>query len=215
MTPSDQNTYRELMRDVRRRTDVMNILLADPSRAVYNWTWVEFLSLQLRMILETIALGCLVANQSDWPRSPSDLQKAWNAGIILSELENIQPECFPVPLIEIPPGSEARSIDTAGRYRGELLPRPPGDWLTRVEFTELYGRLGTILHARNPLGQSPEYQYYQDNIPVWYNKIIKLLNRHRISIRESNRMYVVQMNASPDGGPDGDVQVTEFVRMNP
>lgn len=214
MSPNDQNTYRELMREVKRRTEVMNTFCSVPALAIYNWTWAEFLSLQLRMILESIALGCLVANQSDWPKSPNELQKAWHAGRILSELENVQSESYPTPLVEIPPGIDSEIPQTIGTYRGELVTRATGDWLTREELMELYGRLGSILHARNPLGQLPEIQHYESNIPIWLGKIINLLNRHKIGIRGSQRMYVVQMHSFGEGHQAGDVQVTEFVRMD-
>ena len=143
LAPKDQATYRELMLEVKRRMDVMRVLLADRRRAVYNWTWIEFLCLQMRMILESVALGCLLANQSDWPRSPRELQKAWHAGDILKELENVHPECYPKPLDETPPKpGEAPQGVPAGNYRGHLVERPAGDWMTRQEFIEVYVRLG-------------------------------------------------------------------------
>ena len=214
ISSNDQHIYRELMQEVKRRTEVINSFRSDPSRALYNWTWAEFLSLQLRMILESIALGCLVANQSDWPRSPGELQKAWHAGRILSELERVQPESYPTPLIEIPPDTGLGDSPMQGRFRGELVDRPPGDWLTRDGFMEVYGRLGNVLHARNPLAPLPEFRHYESNIPIWQEKIMNLLNHHKIGIRGSGRMYVVQMNAFGEGHTPGDVQVTEFVKLD-
>ncbi len=100
-----------------------------------------------------------------------------------------------------------------GRFRGELVDRPLGDWLTKDEFMVLYGRLGSVLHARNPLAPLPDFRHYESNIPSWQEKIMNLLNRHKIGIRGSNRMYVVQMHAFGEGHEDGDVQVAEFVKL--
>ena len=201
------------MREVKRRIEVINAFRSSPSRALFNWTWAEFLSLQLRMILESIALGCLVANQSDWPKSPGELQKAWHAGRILSELERVRPESYPTPLVEIPSDTGSDNSPMQGRYRGELVERPPGDWLTKDEFMELYGRLGNILHARNPLGPLPEFRHYESNIPMWQERIMNLLNHHKIGIRGNGRLYVVQMHAFGEGHQSGDVQLAEFVKL--
>ena len=205
------------MLEVKRRTDVMNTLFADRSRTVYNWTWIEILCLQMRMILESVALGCLLANQSAWPKSPKELQKAWHAGDILKELENVLPECYPKPLVEIPPEpGEAPPGVSPGEYRGELVDRPVGDWMTKNEFIEVYGRLGGILHARNPLGRPPKFEEYERNIPIWLGKMMKLLNLHKIAILGDQRMYVVQMHAiaKEEGLDKGDVRVTEFMRLD-
>ena len=88
--------------------------------------------------------------------------------------------------------------------------------MTREEFKEIYGRLGGILHARNPLGSKVDYRYFERMAPLWQDKFMNLLAHHRISVIEEDMMYIVQMNAVPDastGQVDGDVAVTPFQKI--
>src|SRR5262249_47008743 len=57
----------------------------------------EFCFLELRMLCELIALGCLVAHGDiDETKSPA-LQKSYHAGDIVKRLERLHPNFYPVP----------------------------------------------------------------------------------------------------------------------
>ncbi len=58
----DLSKYCELMEEVKRRTDVVKHFLAGPQHALYRATAIECMCLQIRKILELVALGSLVAN---------------------------------------------------------------------------------------------------------------------------------------------------------
>ena len=62
MTPDHTSMYRELMTEVWHRADFIGKLLVVPQLGIYNVTRIESICLQVRMILENIALGRLVAN---------------------------------------------------------------------------------------------------------------------------------------------------------
>jgi hypothetical protein len=73
----------------------------------------EFAYLQLRMLCELIALGCLVAH-GDIPATKSKtLSKAWNAEDIINTLENLHPDFYPHPVEQIryPKYQEFRPIE--------------------------------------------------------------------------------------------------------
>ncbi len=224
MTPNTQHLYRELMRETRYRNLYIEAVGNNPHFGVYPQTRIESICLQIRMILENIALACLVANGGSLDELPRKIEKEYHAETILRRLDAINPDCYPRPLVLVPDPGGTRNIalddsrrgEITGRYRGKLVDRPGADWMTREEFKEIYGRLGGILHARNPLGSKVDYGYFERMAPLWQDKFMNLLAHHRISVMEEDMMYIVQMNAVPDtstGQADGDVAVTPFQKI--
>lgn len=210
MTPDHTGMYRELMTEVWRRTDFIGKLLNVPQLGIYNVTRIESVCLQFRMILENIAFACLVANGEHLDSLPKRIEKAYQADVILKRLDTIVPECYPQPLILVrsEPNTEIRGMEIdPDQYRGEWVEPPPNEWLSRGEFKEVYGRLGNVLHARNPLGRSPDIAFYEKMSPLWLNKIICLLTHHKISIRNDQWIYIAQIP------PSGEVTITPFQRM--
>ena len=65
--------------------------------------------LQLRLLCESIALGCLVAHgEITTTRLTSKLRKEWAADRIINQLEQLHPDFYPHPVIFkiTPPSSE-------------------------------------------------------------------------------------------------------------
>ena len=168
MTPTAQHIYRELLRETRFRNLYIEAVGNKPHFGVYRQTRIESICLQIRMILENVALACLVANGDRLDELPKKIEKEYHAETILRRLNSINPDCFPRPVVLIPASKGTTSLlsgnsipgTPTGRYRGELVDRPGTDWMTREEFREVYGRLGGILHARNPLGSKIDYEYF-------------------------------------------------------
>ena len=219
MTP---NTYIQLMKEIKHRTQFISELENEPGRALYNWTWIESICLQVRMILENIALACLVANGDQLNKLPNKIEKEYHAEMILRRLDTINPDCYPQPVILVP---NPRGLDISNaalpigqeQYVGDLVARPGDDWLTRDEFKEVYGRIGQVLHARNPIGGKIDFDYYNEMAPKWRDKTLNLLSHHKITVVNDKMMYVVLMQAV--GGEDwghtsGDVQVAEFQKID-
>ena len=177
MDSSGVNAYLELMREIKRRVHFIQVLKENRAFAVYNVTWIESICLQVRKILENVAMACLVANGDRLEQLPQDMEKMWQADLILRRLEDINPDCYPQPLVLQPKGLPQSVLEAglpAENYRGELVDRPGSDWLTREEFREVYGRLGQILHAHNPLKGQHDIEYFVEMVPVWHDKIINL-----------------------------------------
>ena len=210
MTPDYTSMYRELMIEVWHRADFIGKLMAVPQLGIYNVTRIESICLQVRMILENIALGCLVANGEHLDSLPRRIEKAYHADTILTRLEAVVPECYPQPLVLVrrEPDAKIRAMEVdLDRYLGEWEGRPPDEWLSRSEFKEVYGRLGRMLHARNPLGVTPDITFYEEMTPLWLNKIVRLVTHHKISMRSEEQIYVAQIS------PSGEVSITAFERM--
>ena len=216
MTPKNQTMYRDLMREIKYRNDFVLSFGNSPPEGIHNWTYIETISLQIRMMLENIALACLIANGDHWNELPRRIEKDYHAEIILKKLENINPDCYPQPLVLVPgsQGSSPTGFDLSSeQYRGELVGRPGNDWLTREEFSEVYGRLGRILHARNPMGTPVNFHEHLHLTIGWQEQIANLLSHHKVVVLDERKMYVVLMKAGnygEVGNPSHDVQVSAF-----
>jgi len=152
--------------------------------------------LQLRKILELIAMSSLVANKQaleEMDRSMKKLGKEWHGNDILKIVKGINPDFYPVPLIEEPSSNPNPAVKT------ELVDKPDG-FLDRRDFSRLYGICGKLLHADNPLGKKTDYVTSWNNGPVWERKIIGLLNCHKIRLVDQDGFYLVHMSEAQRGG---------------
>lgn len=61
----------------------------------------EFCSLQIRILCELIAIGCLVAHGNIPGTQTKKLQKMWNADDIMRELKQLRTDFYPIPTLEI------------------------------------------------------------------------------------------------------------------
>ena len=177
------------MEEIKRRMTVLDAFLSGQSSAIFLPTAIETTCLQLRKILELIALASLVANEKAYSSAYRDFAKHWNAGELLKSLSAINPQFYPVPVVELP-------TDQPG-VKHQLKERDP-DYLTKDNFVELYGRCGVIMHAANPFGRGINYEFYKANLPLWRQQIINLLNNHQIRLKDSHYFYLIHMQEERD-----------------
>ena len=78
--------YLECMREIKRRTLVLQMYASKTITAVYVATTAECMALQFRKILEKIALASLVANREEYERVAQDFSKHWHAKRIFASL---------------------------------------------------------------------------------------------------------------------------------
>jgi len=198
MKDKERQKYADVMNEIKRRTKVIYSFLNGERNAMYNVVNAELMCLQIRKILELIALGSLVANQRIFLKKIQTLQKMWNAKYILNDIEKFNPDFYPKPIHEKP--SKQNGV------KNDLIDIKEG-YLTKKDFVEIYDKCGRILHAENPLGNGIDYKYYEKNIPIWMNKIKKLLNSHTIKLLNDKNMYLVHMQE--DGKEGSTVYVFE------
>jgi hypothetical protein len=136
------------------------------------------------------AFASLVANKNVYTAVFSRVSKAWNAGDLLKELEQVNPDFYPVPILEVP--SKIPGVASEIRKRADT------DYLTRSEFTEVYGRCGVMAHAANPFGKKIDYDYYQKILPHWQKQIMNLLNSHQIHLVGKPEIYLIHMKEDRD-----------------
>ncbi|MEA3587295.1 hypothetical protein J6I75_02870 [Pseudidiomarina sp. 1APP75-27a] len=181
-----QDKYRALLIEIKRRTKVVDAFLLQKTHAVYVPTTVESACLQIRKILELIAFGSLVANLDEFSKQHKKFSKYWNASLMLKDMERVNPDFYPNPIIQ-------RKSEEAGVYM--KWDDRPDDYLTKEKFVKVYEKCGAIMHSDNPFGSKVDYDYYQDSLPEWRTEVVNLLNAHTIKLVGDRNLYLFQMGA--------------------
>ncbi|QIR76220.1 hypothetical protein FA592_08225 [Sulfurospirillum diekertiae] len=201
MKDKEREKYASVMNEIKRRTNVVYAFLNGERNAMYQAVNIELMCLQIRKILELIALSSLVANQKIFLRQVQNLKKMWNAKLILKDIERLNPDFYPNPIYEKPSDLEGVENDLINIKEG---------YLNKEDFIKAYDACGKILHAENPLGHKIDYKYYETNILIWMGKIKLLLNCHTIKLLNDNNLYVVHMQEQ--GKESSTVYVFELIK---
>lgn len=173
---TDVSKYCQCMEEIKRRTVVVSRFLSGEVTTGYKMTTIESGYLQLRKILELIALGSLVANVTEYARQQEKFSQHWHAARLLADIEAVNPNFYPVPGVQV--------IDEAtGTVKSVDALNAP--FLTRDDFVTLYERCGGILHAENPYGRSQDIATYDAEMGPWLDKTVALLNHHQIQLFDS------------------------------
>ena len=182
--------YASIMEEAKLRVLSINTL-TNSGLALPDLLLRECCFLQLRILCELIALGCLVAHGDIAEAKSAKLQSMWHAGDLVKKLENLHPNFYPSP----------RNLAfSSGHVHLDDFDR---DFLTRNELLTLYGKCGNALHRGNlqdlfgPKNQPPAG--FQD-IQEWGQKIVNLLSVHLISRISGDFHFVVVLEASQIGG---------------
>jgi hypothetical protein len=202
MTP-DINAYTAVMEDIKRRQEVVVALHKRELDLRYPVIQIESIILQVRKILELIALASLAAHKSVFEQNQKKLQSHWELVKIIKDVEALNPNFYPKPILEKPSQTPGVINDLHELTSG---------FLTKDELIEIHGRCGNVLHARNPYGKKLDYSSYVDAIPSWLGKITRLLNCHQIHLLDDrSRFYLVHMKEDQDDR----VHMYTFQLVNP
>ena len=182
----DIGQYCDLMEEVKSKIEAIGQLMDLPGITIQ--IRVETICLQLRMVLELIVFSSLVSNKDVWQRSQKELQSSQDISRKLRELKRIHPNFYPRPveLQESTPGEEPGDREEGFLSEGKLI--------------EVYGRLGNILHAENPLGKETDYRYFIDEVPGWISQVQNLLENHKVYLyHHPEEFYLIRMFGDVDG----------------
>lgn len=193
--------YVACMEEIKKRTSVVTAFVRGEINSKYVVTTAESAALQLRIILELIALSSLVANQEQYRKHRENFQKDWNAKRIVETLEKANPSFYPVPT--------KQRLVSDGHYDN---PEIKSGYLRKEEFITLYDKCSTVLHATNPFSERENDMrtFLTEEVPEWMDKIIVLLNHHHVYPVDDDRMYIVLMQSEKDGN----VHMAEFTKMS-
>src|SRR5437899_850986 len=120
MQEQDIVKYCNLMEEVKCRTTAINAFGSGQTTTPYGATNIEFVYLQFRKMLELIALGSLVANKNEFIKAYGDYSKCWNAQYLLRDMERINPQFYPHPIIEVPTNQPGARMEWQDKQHGFL-----------------------------------------------------------------------------------------------
>lgn len=178
------------MEQIKKRIYAIDTILEEKCTTAYPATNTEFLCLQIRKILEHIALASIAANKEEYAKQYNKFFKHWNAKRILKDLEKINPSFYPVP------GSQIIDPDTGRPIGLNIL---TNGFLTKEEFPSVYNKCSEIIHSSNPYGFIISYEDFDKLIPEWTKKIKRLLSHHQIQLIDNQYQLWVLMESKDDG----------------
>jgi hypothetical protein len=190
MDTSHIEKYAGVMKEIKLRSEVINLFLSGQREARYVPTTVETIGLQFRKIFELIAFASLAANRNQYSLVYADFAKHWEAAKLLKNLQRVNPNFYPKPVIEAPSDQALAMHNLEERQQ---------DYLTQKDLIEAHGRCGALMHGENPFGQPIDYAFYQKQFPVWMEKIINLLNNHQVHLVGDTGFWLFHMQEDGKG----------------
>ncbi|PKN39187.1 MAG: hypothetical protein CVU62_03030 [Deltaproteobacteria bacterium HGW-Deltaproteobacteria-2] len=186
----DMIKYCKCMEEIKKRTHAITTILNKKYSTAYQATNREFCCLQIRKILELIALASIAANKTEYAKQYNKFFSHWKAKKILEDIEKINPQFYPVPSKQV--------IDNTTGKVSELILIESG-FLTKEEFPYVYDKCSEVIHSSNPYGSLVNLDEFDNLVPEWNAKIIKLLNHHQIQLIDSHLQLWVLMKSKDDG----------------
>jgi hypothetical protein len=182
----DTHLYIKCMGEARDR---LNFVKSLPARNATTGSQVidqELVFLQLRKILELIAFSSLTANREKYAAAHKKFATFWRAKDLLSGLEKINPDFYPMPVQrpEIQPNGTKHCAAVDG-------------FLTKDDFVSLYDVTGDFLHVRNPFGNQDPVVRMRYSVSQWLARIQALLALHIMRLVDGN-LWMVEV---PEQGP--------------
>jgi len=184
--------YCDLMEYIKWRIDEVSKTIALINRQEHylsNRAAAEFCLLQLRMVCELLAMGC-IAVHIDVPKA-TKLHGEWNAHEIMKKLERLKPEYFPAAITET-------GHDTPD---DPFEHHPKTGAISQKELLKSYHFFGGQLHtgtfSRYLLREAQSYDF--SIIVAFVDKIVSLLNVHTYTLYGNKKLVRVIMRNQSDG----------------
>lgn len=180
-TQQDRNSYVAVMSRVKLRIDEAEKELRKPQGDERN---IIYAALQLRLAIEEIAFSSFVANRQALEEAARSTRvKKWDEA--RKALSAINSKYWPI-------GVELVSLDgEPDRWDSKI------DQLTEEACAPAWGRLSTLLHARNPalpaLDLTEEAAFAEDLV----GKLRATLNEHLVHMVGEKELLCCQVGAEP------------------
>jgi hypothetical protein len=176
LSPQDLEQYATFLRGAKRRIDLARDSIVSP-QGTHS---IELAALQLRFVLEEIALSSLVTKRGAFSAVSTALAKT--RPLKAHKLaRNANLNYWPQPL--------KREQQAAGHYR--LNEIPSAEWVTDREWPRLHGELSTrLLHARNPLCSPVDWEGERRWLLDPLQKLEVLLLHHKIGLADRDQLVI-------------------------
>ncbi len=173
--------YANILDEARTRILSINTILSGTS-SLPSWLSAELGYIQLRMLCELVALGCLVAHGDIEATKSNKLQDAYAADNIIKRLGQLHSNFYPRPIIcnFSPSNIHIEHVESGFLTKDELLTLyyECGDHLHR-------GSLKKIYHPSSPK-QPPQIE----QVLKWGKKFSILLSQHQISSFTNHKHFL-------------------------
>jgi hypothetical protein len=173
------------MDEIKKRVEVVEAILNNKVSTSYLITNVELICIQIRKILELIALSSMVANKEEYQKVKDNINSAWRTKDILKNLSTINPNYYPQPIILQCWNGDINNTRTQPVKTG---------FLTREELLNIYSICGGLLHAQNPFAHKKQFENILKQVPSWLKKIKILTNVHIVQLIDENTMFIAIIN---------------------
>ena len=186
---SDKLIYTQVMEDIRLRTNIINEIYSGRINMIHIFAKSESIALQIRMVIESIALASLAVNKSLFEQESNKFKEWWNADRIFRSIERENPDFYPKPFNNMPsniPGVEYELIDLNEGF------------MTRDQIIEVYNECCNILHAKNPYNTQRDYNNFISQVHEWIKLIVNLLSSQKIKLLNDDALYIVNMRDETD-----------------
>jgi hypothetical protein len=182
-----QNLYANILEEIKWRIAAIDHCTVGHSGLLPHFI-KEFCYLQIRMICELIALGCLVAHGDIEETSTKKLNKAWAADEIMNALERLHPNFYPKPIV-------SNKISDGINIEFKINP------LLKPDLLKIYYGCGEILH-RGSVRKLLEDQFPEEvdlsEITALAQKIVDLLSHHTLFMKNGEQMFIAMLRNIDD-----------------
>ncbi len=185
------NLYSHLMEEAKARITAIDLLAMNVTK-LPGFIAEEMGYLQLRMLCEIIALGCVVAHGDIEAAQTNRFQKEWSADKLVGALETLHTHFFPIPV-------RAKGVRKAnGNQKLHELEGAQSGFLTKERLVKLYAECGQTLHRGNAKKLASKSGYKPDFAPImkWRSEIMTLLDIHILSLFDPDTMFICVMSDS-------------------
>ena len=199
-----QKLYLRNMQLIKWRLHAISDIREGKTKTTFKITNIEFCVLQIRKILELIALSALVSDADVYKEKLGQIEKMWNARLILQDIERIHPNFYP------------QAIYINPRDKSVVEPRKDA-YLTKEQFIKIYERCGRFLHEASPFRKMDEvysdYEQVWNDVYLWGQLIINLFFTHVIQLYNEKDLFYIALGTKTDP-PHGNI-FTQIERKAP
>ena len=182
----DTERYSACMDEIKLRADLIHKIIQSRVSLGSELFDGEIICLQIRKILELIALSSLVANKEKYAAAYEKFQFHWKANKILEALGKINPDFYPTPV-------KISQKGKVGENNFWHLEHIKDGYLTKDEFIKLLDICSDALHIWNPYNPRKRIINFELSVDEWMKKIECLLQIHSMHLADSKDYWLVVM----------------------
>ena len=186
----DPGRYKKCMQEIKNRIAIFDsAMLPFRAQRILQIANLELACLQLRKAFELIGLASISANKAKYAEIRKSFEKDWNLPEILKTIERFNPQFLPIGIRETPsdnPKVKPHQITENGRT------------ISRDQLIQFHGRIGQIMHARNPYAPELRYLAWHEWCCEKRDDLVALLSNHAVNVDFQHVFYLCSMQNTQD-----------------